>query len=188
MESTKKPLSAKHERFCQLIASTSTGTEAYIQAGHKVGRVTAAASAYKLLRKDQIKARIAELKEITAAKAEFTRDDMVRWLVSGMTTPVDAIHGGHPLSQEKSEVIEVRPGKGGKKETVVKRRVKSVGKTECARMLMEMMGWKSPVELVVETGPKMLDVIRDRAERMVSALDMVAEKRRENQPASHGRN
>jgi hypothetical protein len=45
-----------------------------------------------------------------------------------------------------------------------------MGKTDAARLLCDMMGWKEPEQHVVETGPKTLEAVRERAKAMGSPL------------------
>ena len=61
---------AKRERFAQLVAEGKSGTDAYIEAGHKVSRKVAGVNASRWLRDPEIKARIAELAAQRAAVEE----------------------------------------------------------------------------------------------------------------------
>jgi hypothetical protein len=127
--------------------------------------------------------RIKELCKKTEEKSEFRRDDLVRLLASALQTPVGEIDETSPLAQEMTEDLvgggrrgQLRRGDApsGNEEVspvVIRRRVKSIGKIEAARLLAEIMGWKSPEQLVVETGPKTLDAISERAASVASALD-----------------
>lgn len=57
----KGKLSPKHERFCQAVSEGMTGAEAYLWAGYKCSSRAAAANANRLLKNDNVAARIQEL-------------------------------------------------------------------------------------------------------------------------------
>ena len=114
-----------------------------------------------------MKDRIAELRARSAEKADFSRDDMVQWLVDALKTPVGEIDQNHPLAQELT-TDEVFVEKKGSK--VIKRRIKTVGKNECARLLCDMMGWKAPEKREIDLGTKTLDAVREKALSIVSPL------------------
>ena len=52
---------AKDERFVHLVADGKSGTDAYLEAGHKVSRKAAGVSACRLLKRANIKARLEEI-------------------------------------------------------------------------------------------------------------------------------
>ncbi len=92
---------------------------------------------------------------------------MVQWLVDALKTPVGEIDQNHPLAQELT-TDEVFVEKKGSK--VIKRRIKTVGKNECARLLCDMMGWKAPEKREIDLGTKTLDAVREKALSIVSPL------------------
>jgi phage terminase small subunit len=61
---------AKRERFAQFVAEGKSGTDAYIEAGHKVSRKVAGVNASRWLKDPEIKARIEELASQRAAVEE----------------------------------------------------------------------------------------------------------------------
>jgi phage terminase small subunit len=194
--STPQKLTVRQERFCQNIAIGDEGTVAYLKAGWISSRDAARASASRLLTMDNIQTRIAELREKTEAASEFKRADLVRILVAVIQTPIGQISPDSPFVQEFSEDV-ITGGHRGKlkrgattssnetaEPVVIRRRVKSIGKIEAARLLVEIMGWKSPERVEVETGPRILDSIRERAATVASALDRNAYLRARGTSAS----
>ncbi len=67
---------ARHERFAQELAKGSSQTEAYLAAGYK-GDKTAAS---RMSTNVNVQARVAELKEAIAERAEITQADVLREL------------------------------------------------------------------------------------------------------------
>ncbi len=159
-----KPLSVREERFCENIALGMKGGPAAKKAGYKGAAASLNVTASRLLRKANVIARIAEMRAKTSEKLEFSRETLAKHLFAAATTPVSEIDENSPLSQE------VTTDKDGK------RKVRGMGKTEAARLLCDMMGWKEPEQMVVETGPKTLQAVKERAKTMVSALDRVIRK------------
>lgn len=99
--STNPPkLTIRLERFAELIAAGRSGTEAWIEAGHKVSREVAKASASRALTYDNVKARIAELRAPQTAKTMLSRD-LKRELLAQM-----ALTAGAKL-QDRIRAIEV---------------------------------------------------------------------------------
>lgn len=70
----------KHERFAQLLAKGENATNSYKQAGYTAQGNSAEAAASRLLSDVRVQARIAELQERAAIKAEMTALDIVRML------------------------------------------------------------------------------------------------------------
>jgi len=169
-------MNIRQERFCEFVASGMTGTEAYLQAGWRCNRDAARASAAETLAKPSIKARIAEIRAKDSQKSEYKRADMVRFLVAVLQTPVGEIDANSPLAQEvTTDTIG---------EATIRKRVKMMGKIESARLLVEMMGWKAPEHRVVETGPKTLAGVKERMERVASALNLRAHLQAKAQAAN----
>ncbi|MCX6879381.1 MAG: terminase small subunit [Verrucomicrobia bacterium] len=151
-------------------------TPAYIAAGYKVSTKVAGTNGPRMLDFAGVAARINELRAKASERSEFKRADMVRFLVAVLQTPVGELEANSPLAQEIStEAIG---------ETTIRKRVKMMGKIECARLLVDIMGWRAPEHHVVETGPKALDAIKERAERVASVLDLRARMRSEAQAAN----
>ncbi|MEI6654443.1 MAG: terminase small subunit [Verrucomicrobiota bacterium] len=170
-----KPLNSRQEKFAQLVASGMPATPAYVAAGYKVTTKVAGTNGPRMLEFAGVAARIKELRTKTSERSEFKRADLVRFLVAVLQTPVGELEANSPLVQEiTTDAIG---------NTTTRKRVKMMGKAESARLLVDIMGWKAPEHHVVETGPKALDAIKDRAAAVASALDLRARMREAAQAA-----
>jgi hypothetical protein len=154
-----KPLNVREERFAENIAAAMKGGPAAKKAGYKGTPDSLNTMASRLLRKVEVAERIAQLRAKTSTKLEFSRENLANHLFAAATTPVSDIHPGSPLSEEYTI------------DSNGKTRIKGMSKVGSARLLCEMMGWKEPEQLVVETGPKTLEALEERAKNVVSALD-----------------
>ena len=70
----KRELNARQERFCELVASGNSQTDAWIKAGYNVTREVARRNAAESLTKPDIIARVAALRAPQTAAAALTRD------------------------------------------------------------------------------------------------------------------
>lgn len=186
-----KPLNIRQERFAEFVARGMPDSQAYIEAGYTKSRKNAEANAWRVKENDGVKVRVAEIRAKDSLREEFTREDLVRHLVAVITTPISRIDKDSPLVQEMTEDVigggnrgTLKRGKAASgneviEETIVRRKFKVMGKLESARLLCEIKGWKEPEQLVVETGPKTLEALEERAKNVVSALD-----RRMRKPSS----
>ena len=134
---------------------------AYSEAGYSNRGKNAEANATRMMENDGVKSRLAEIRTKTAANLKLKREDLARHLYAAVMTPIGDLDANSPLLQEFSI------GKDGQK------RVKSIDKIAAARLLCEMMGWKEPEQVVIETGPNTLDAVRERAKTMTSAMSRV---------------
>lgn len=75
----RKPLNAREEKFCRNMTVADNGTQSAIDAGYaaKSAHVTAS----RLLNKDKIRARIAELREANAVGADVTADRILNGML-----------------------------------------------------------------------------------------------------------
>lgn len=153
-------MNIRQERFADLVASGMAAAPAYIEAGFKVSPDVAKANASRLLANASVRARVDELRAKASEKAEMKRSDLVALLSAAITTPIGQIDENHALAQEV--VIE----------TSGRRRVKSMGKIEAARLLCEILGWKSPEQHVVEAKPSTLESLQERARFVRSGLNL----------------
>lgn len=181
----QKPLNIREERFCENMAKAMTKAKAAKDAGYNGGTVTLCVTACRLIKKDSVAQRIAELKAKNSAKFEMKREDLARHLWAAATTPIGEIDETSPLSVEVTTDFiaggargKLKRGKAssGNEEvepTVMRKKVKMQDKLGSARLLCEMMGWKEPEQMVIETGPKTLDAVRERARAMASAMSRV---------------
>lgn len=159
-------LNSRQEAFAQLVASGMPATPAYIEAGYKVSTKVAGTNGPRMLDFAGVAARIKELRAKASENSEYKRADLVKLLVSVLQTPVGNVDEKHVLAQDvTSDTIG---------EATIRKRVKMMGKIEAARLLVDMMGWKAPEHHVVETGPKTLAGVKERAERVASVLNLRA--------------
>lgn len=177
-----KPLNVRQERFCELVVSGVPANQAYLKAGYEATEQVAESLGPRLNRNERVKARITEMRAKMAERSEFKRQDLVDWLVEAIVTPPSQLT---PDSRVASEVWGEQIGGGSKGKlkrgkapsgneligaAMERIRVKGVGKMEAARLLTEMMGWKEPEQIVVETGPKTLEMLEQRAKAVESML------------------
>ncbi len=161
-------MNIRHERFAELVASGVPAVRAYTEAGYSNKGKNAEANATRLMANDGVKSRIAEFRAKSSAKLELKREDLARHLMNAVRTPIGEVDENSPLAQEYTIDREGR------------KRVKMIGKIECARLLCELMGWKEPEKHEVHAGPSNLDAIRERAKSIVSALDRSGRNRDES--------
>lgn len=178
----KVALNIRQERFAELVASGVPASRAYIAAGYNVTEKAAEAHGSRLARNGKVTARIEELRRKTATAVDFQRQDLVKWLVEVITTPVSQIGPDSRIAQEVTTEYVAGGSRGklkrghapsGNETTnplIERIRVKGVGKMDAARLLTEIMGWKEPEQIVVETGPKTLDMLERRAAEVQSGL------------------
>lgn len=188
MKADHKPLNVRQEKFAQLVASGMAATPAYIAAGYKVGQRVAEAAGPRLLGNVAVRARVDELTAETNRKIKFGREDLVAWLVSAIETPSGNLTADSPLAQEvTTEQVaggargRLKPGKADRGNEsagpdILRTKIKGVGKLDAARLLCDIMGWKKPEEIVVETGPKTLASVESRAAAVASALNRRAKR------------
>lgn len=169
-DSDARPLNIRQQRFCELVVSGMSATQAYIAAGYNVDAKSAGTAGPRLLENVAVKAQVAAMRAKDARKSEFTRENLAAQLIAAYITPVGAVDENSPLAEEVIRTTVVT-GTGKNKRTETRVRVKMMGKLQSGRLLCDMYGWKEPEQLVVETGPKTLDAIKERAQSVVSALD-----------------
>lgn len=73
----RKPLSEKHEKFCQIYCEIMNGTQAYLVVYPKAAYHSASANASRLLKVEKIKVRIAEIQEKFAANTKQDKDKTI---------------------------------------------------------------------------------------------------------------
>jgi phage terminase small subunit len=177
-------LNVKQELFAYYVAGGMSATRAYIKAGYKGSGKAAESNAARLIGNDKVSAALQKLRQKTAENLDISRDRLASHLFAAMTTPLDQIDGSSPFCQEFAEEVVASPG-NGKGETIIRRRVKAVGKLEAARLLCDMMGWREPEKHVVDTRSVTLAEVKDRAMHVVSALSIA--HRGENEAPNSGR-
>jgi hypothetical protein len=127
---------AKKEKFAQLVASGVSFSAAYSQAGYKPNR----GNATRMKANESIQARVSFLQKNTANRAQITKDDLVNFLNDAINTPLVDIDENSPLAQEVT-----RDYIGSEEEKqVIRKRIKSVGKMDAAKLLTTLLGWNQP--------------------------------------------
>lgn len=177
-----RPLNIRQQRFAELVASGIPAMRAYGMAGYSDKGRNADVNASALMGNHRVKERIAELRAEASKRTEFKKDDLIRDLVAAWKTPVGEIDETSQFAQE-SVIDQIAGGSHGKlkrgkaatgnekvEPVTLRRRIKSVDKLACVRLLTELLGWKEPDLLVVETGPNTLEAVRKRAAEMASAM------------------
>lgn len=143
----ERPINDRMRRFCELVVSGHPAGRAYEMAGYTARGDAADQNASQLLRKPKVAAYLQTLREQASKKAEFSRDDLVGFLVSVIKTPVGEVGVNSVLAQkckvdaEGSLLIEM-PSK-----------ILAAGK------LAEIMGWNKPAEVKVDLSEKIADII-----------------------------
>ncbi len=127
---------AKKEKFAQAVANGANHSEAYAQAGYKPHGPNAA----RLSKNEKILSRIEWLKKKANEYTSMTKADLVRFLESAIKTPAADIDENNPLAQE---VTRDYIGSETEKQ-IIRKRIKSVGKMDAAKLLTTLLGWNEP--------------------------------------------
>jgi hypothetical protein len=136
---------ARHELFCQAIASGRPAMEAYQLAGYK--KSSAKANATRLMENDGISSRIAELRAQQNAKSEFSRDQFRQFLINVIQAKPEQASMQNPLCEiamTKKGPAPVFPDKLG-----------------AAAQLAKLTGWNSVEKVSVETGDTLSAFLRE---------------------------
>lgn len=185
--STKTPsqprkLTVRQERFCELIASGKSGVDAWLEAGYEVSRDVARTNAAESLAKPRIQARIAELRKPQTKAALRKKEDNLRFLAEVIGTALADIGPDSPLCTEYTEEFIGGGARGKLKrgnaprgnetvgENVMRRRVKKPDPLRAIELYSKLLGHFEPDRVEVETGPKTLLSIKERASQVSSAL------------------
>lgn len=129
----------RHERFCVEVVAGAHYGDAYTKAGFKAKPSVAAVNGSRLAKTKLVKARIAELKAKQSDKSEMSRDELRRYLIEVLQTPVGEINIKHRLCQsyrEGDDSLEV----------------KMPDKLKAAAELIKLCGWAEPDKIQVEAG------------------------------------
>lgn len=144
---TLRPITDRQRRFCELVVAGVSGGRAYERAGYTARGNAAEVEASKTLRKPQVAEYLEILRAAASAKAEFGRDDLVKYLVEVITTPVSEVSEGSRLAQK------LKVDDSGMS-------VEMPGKLGAAKQLADIMGWNKPQEVKVDLSEKLADIIR----------------------------
>jgi hypothetical protein len=184
-----RPLTARRERFCELIVEGKDGTTAYLEAGWKSSRDAAKVSASRLLTFDNVKARIAVLRAPQTAKSMLTKDQKLEYLAAIVRTPIGQIGPDSPLCAEfvqetiaggdRGKLRKCTAASGNEigSPLVTRLRVKMPDKLRALELHCKLAGDFEPDKVTVDAGPSVIETIRERAMKVASALDLNARLR-----------
>jgi hypothetical protein len=143
----ERPINDRMRRVCELVVSGHPAGRAYELAGYTARGDAADVCAAKMLGKAKVKEYLAMLRAQASVKAEFTRDDLVGYLVQVIKTPVGEVGEKSQLAQRVKVDAE-----GGFL-------VEMPSKIQAAKQLAEVMGWNKPQEVKVDLSTKLADII-----------------------------
>ena len=143
----ERPINDRMRRVCELVVSGHPAGRAYELAGYTARGDDADVSASKLLRVPKVAAYLAMLREAASKNANYSRDDLVGFLVKVIKTPVGQVGQDSDLAQKVKVDME-----GGFL-------VEMPGKIQAAKQLAEIMGWNKPQEVKVDLSEKLADII-----------------------------
>jgi phage terminase small subunit len=129
-----RPLNPRQLLFARLVADGASQAAAYARV---YGRTSSKADASALANHPKVAAEITRRQREAEARADMKRDDMVRYLVSILHTPVSELDDTHPLVQE------INTTHRGDTDFL---RIKALPKLQAARLLCQIMGWLKPAE------------------------------------------
>ena len=159
-----------------------TATEAYIKAGYDVTPNVAKVKGCQLVTKDNVKAKIAELRQPQTKAALRKKDDNLRYLAAVITTPLNEIGPDSPLCVEYTEEVIGGGSRGKLKrgnapsgnettgETILRRRIKKPDPLRAIELYSKLLGHFEPDRVELDAGPKVLLSIKERAAEVSSAL------------------
>ena len=145
---TERPISDRMRRLCELVVSGMPAGRAYERAGYATHGPAADQNASKLLRIPKVARYLELLRDDAKMKAAMDRDELVKYLVAVLKTPVGVLTEKHELCQEWSV-----DQSGGMK-------VRMPSKLAAAKQLADIMGWNRPQEVKVDLSDKLADIIR----------------------------
>lgn len=157
MKRIPKPLNIRQQRFAELVAGGMPAVQAYKAAGYAANGRNAEGNAHALMENHGVKAKIAELRALESERTGFTRERLIDWLVAIITTPIGNVSSSSPLVQESLTEL---------KGAVTRSKVKMAGKIDAARMLCDVMGWRTPEKLEVSTSAVTLARIEEIAAKI----------------------
>ena len=143
----ERPINDRMRRTCELVVSGHPAGRAYELAGYTARGDAADVCAAKMLGKAKVKQYLATLREAASKNADFSRDDLVGFLVKVIKTPVGQVGQDSDLAQKVKVDME-----GGFL-------VEMPGKIQAAKQLAEIMGWNKPQEVKVDLSEKLADII-----------------------------
>lgn len=143
----EKPLTDQQRRFCEFVVGGMPAGRAYERAGYIARGDVADQAASRMLGNVKVAEYLQRLRDEAARKAEFTRDDLVGFLVEVIKTPVASVGEQSRLAQK------VKVDDAGMT-------IEMPGKIQAAKQLAEIMGWNKPAEVKVDVSEKLADIVR----------------------------
>lgn len=143
----ERPINDLQRRFCELVVAGHKAGRAYELAGYSSRGDVADQAASRLLGNVKVAAYLETLREAASKAAEFTRDDLVGYLVQVIKTPVGQVGQDSPLAH-KVKVDEA----GGFL-------IEMFPKSSATKQLADIMGWNKPQEVKVDLSEKLADII-----------------------------
>ena len=137
-------LNPKQEQFCQRYLLHGNATRAYREAFD--GALGAAGSSFRLMQKDYIKKRIAELIGEDCEEIQIERRYLIQHHLNVLETPVGEIDENHPLAQE----YKVTKGSMS---------VKMPNKADSAKELARLIGAYEPEKLEISGEEELIALV-----------------------------
>jgi hypothetical protein len=155
----------RHERFCQLFVALGVASEAYRQAGFKSKTVDG--NAGRLIVRDSICKRVAEIRAENQRKFKLTLEGAVELLTEIATTPAGEVTRHSRLCQS----FKHTSGDGWECDEI-----KMPDKLAAIQELSRIGGWHSAQRLELSAGSPLTKYLSDlRSEREVKAIEIEAE-------------
>lgn len=145
-EENSHGLTDRQRRFAELLVQGTAAGRAYEAAGYAARGDAADACASRLLGNAKVAAYLGHLRKQAEAKAEFSRDDLIGFLVQVIRTPISKIDAESPLAQE------LKISDDGTT-------LKMPNKLGAAKQLAEVLGWNKPQEVKVDLSEQLADII-----------------------------
>lgn len=149
-------LSPRQRKFVELFLCGPKGEpmpagRAYEAAGYASRGDAADVCASKMLRTPKVAAFVKRRRREMAEAAQIEKWELIDFLTRGLRTPVGEINEDSDLAQE---VIEDEIA-----EQVVKRKIKMVGKLECAKQLATLLQWNAPVKVELDSTAELAELV-----------------------------
>ncbi|MDF1815066.1 MAG: terminase small subunit [Verrucomicrobiales bacterium] len=132
-------LNPRQESFCHHFVLTGVAKRAYQLAGYSAkSERTAEVESSKFLRKPEIKAKIAELREELAERHAVDSAMIIETLLEIIHTPIGELIEKHERGEHSHLLQSTRPGKYGTS-------YQMVSKLQALKLLADICGFNSPV-------------------------------------------
>ena len=143
----ERPINDRMRRVCELVVGGHPAGRAYELAGYSARGDVADQAASRMLGTAKVAEYLQSLRDAAAKKAEYSRDDLVGFLVQVIKTPIGEVGANSHLAQRCKVDAE-----GGYL-------IEMPGKLGAAKQLAEILGWNKPQEIKVDMSEKLADII-----------------------------